>query len=93
LPSRCAHDRHKDGSIKAKGTTSNDVLTEYWEWLRKDGTKMRSGYFENGTGRRKTTYDAREKWSKSHQDEISPLSRPLPSPKAKAPPGDGAGLS
>jgi antitoxin component YwqK of YwqJK toxin-antitoxin module len=54
-------DRHKDGSIKAKGTTSNDVLTEYWEWFRKDGTKMRSGYFENGTGRRKTTYDARGK--------------------------------
>jgi antitoxin component YwqK of YwqJK toxin-antitoxin module len=24
------------------------VLTGYWEWFRKDGTKMRSGYFENG---------------------------------------------
>ena len=20
----------------------------YWEWFRKDGTKMRSGYFKNG---------------------------------------------
>ena len=53
-------DRHKDGSIKAKGTTISDVLTGYWEWFRKDGTKMRSGYFENGkqTGEW-TTYDAR----------------------------------
>lgn len=51
-------DRHKDGSIKAKGYTINDVLTGYWEWFRKDGTKMRSGYFENGkqTGEW-TTYD------------------------------------
>jgi len=52
-------DRHKDGSLKAKGTTLNDVLTGYWVWFRKDGTKMRSGYFENGkqTGEW-TTYDA-----------------------------------
>jgi antitoxin component YwqK of YwqJK toxin-antitoxin module len=52
-------DRHKDGSFKAKGTTINDVLTGYWEWFRKDGTKMRFGYFENGkqTGEW-TTYDA-----------------------------------
>ena len=55
-------DRHKDGSIKAKGTTINGVLTGYWEWFRKDGTKMRSGYFENGkqTGEW-TTYDAKGK--------------------------------
>jgi antitoxin component YwqK of YwqJK toxin-antitoxin module len=50
-------DRH--GSIKAKGTTIIGVLTGYWEWFRKDGTKMRSGYFENRkqTGEW-TTYDA-----------------------------------
>jgi hypothetical protein len=28
-------DRHKDGSIKAKGYTVEDVLTGYWEWFRK----------------------------------------------------------
>ena len=30
----------------------------YWEWFRKDGSKMRSGYFKNGkqTGTW-TTYD------------------------------------
>jgi antitoxin component YwqK of YwqJK toxin-antitoxin module len=55
-------DRHKEGSIKAKGCTINEVLTGYWEWFRKDGTKMRSGYFENGkqTGEW-TTYDAKGK--------------------------------
>jgi antitoxin component YwqK of YwqJK toxin-antitoxin module len=40
-------DRHKDGSIKAKGYIINDVLTGYWRWFGKDGTKMRSGNFEN----------------------------------------------
>jgi antitoxin component YwqK of YwqJK toxin-antitoxin module len=52
-------DRHKDGSVKAKGCTINGALTGYWEWFRKDGTKMRSGYFEDGkqTGEW-TTYDA-----------------------------------
>jgi antitoxin component YwqK of YwqJK toxin-antitoxin module len=24
------------------------VMTGYWEWYRKDGSRMRSGYFENG---------------------------------------------
>lgn len=23
-------------------------MTGYWEWFRKDGTKLRSGHFENG---------------------------------------------
>jgi len=42
-------DYHKDGSIRAKGLTTQDgILTGYWEWFRKDGTKMRSGHFENG---------------------------------------------
>jgi len=54
-----AHIRyHKDGSIWAKGQTIDDVLTGYWEWFRKDGTRLRSGCFENGkqTGEW-TTYD------------------------------------
>jgi hypothetical protein len=28
-------DRHKDGSVKAKGSTINGVLTGYWEWVKK----------------------------------------------------------
>ena len=39
---------HKDGSIWAKGQKIDGVATGYWEWFRKDGTRMRSGYFENG---------------------------------------------
>ncbi len=49
---------HKDGSVWAKGRTIDGVPTGYWEWFRKDGTRMRSGYFENGDQVGKwTTYD------------------------------------
>jgi hypothetical protein len=40
--------RHTDGSIKARGYIIGDVLTGYWEWLRKDRSMMHSRYFENG---------------------------------------------
>ena len=51
-------DRHKDGSIKARGRVVDDVLTGYWEWFRKDGTLMRSGYFRDGKQVGEwTTYD------------------------------------
>ncbi len=39
---------HKDGSLWAKGKMAKGIPTGYWEWFRKDGTKMRSGYFVNG---------------------------------------------
>ena len=39
---------HRDGSIWAKGHMLDDQQTGYWEWFRKDGTKMRSGTFEKG---------------------------------------------
>ena len=53
---------HKDGTLWAKGQTIGDVATGYWEWFRKDGSKLRSGYFENGkqTGEW-TTYDRKGK--------------------------------
>jgi antitoxin component YwqK of YwqJK toxin-antitoxin module len=52
-------DLHKDGSVKAKGCIIDGVLTGYWEWFRKDGTKTRSRYFENGEQAGEwTTYDA-----------------------------------
>ena len=49
---------HNDGTVWAKGTTVNDVPEGYWEWFRKEGTIMRSGYFKEGkqTGEW-TTYD------------------------------------
>jgi antitoxin component YwqK of YwqJK toxin-antitoxin module len=37
---------HKDGSIWAKGQMLDGVMTGYWEWFRKDGSKMRSGHFD-----------------------------------------------
>ena len=49
---------HSDGSIWAKGTIIDDVSEGYWEWFRKDGTRMRSGYFEHGRQIGEwTTYD------------------------------------
>jgi antitoxin component YwqK of YwqJK toxin-antitoxin module len=49
---------HKDGSVWAKGKLIGETMAGYWEWFRKDGTKLRSGYFEDGeqTGTW-TTYD------------------------------------
>lgn len=49
---------HKDGSVRARGQTLDDLPTGYWERFRKDGTRMRSGHFERGeqTGEW-TTYD------------------------------------
>ena len=49
---------HKDGSLWATGQTIDDVPEGYWEWFRKDGTKLRSGHFTKGeqTGEW-TTYD------------------------------------
>jgi len=55
-------DRHKDGSIRARGHTKDDILTGYWEWFRKDGTRMRSGFFKQGKQTGKwTTYDKKGK--------------------------------
>jgi len=49
---------HKDGSVWARGHTLDGIPMGYWEWFRKDGTKLRSGHFEGGeqTGEW-TTYD------------------------------------
>jgi hypothetical protein len=52
---------HKDRSVKAKGCAINGVLTGYWKWFGKDGTKMRSGYLKMANRHEWTTYDARGK--------------------------------
>jgi antitoxin component YwqK of YwqJK toxin-antitoxin module len=61
-PRKPRADHHRDGSLRAKGTTRDGELDGYWEWFRKDGTKMRSGHFDMGkqTGEW-TTYDAKGK--------------------------------
>jgi antitoxin component YwqK of YwqJK toxin-antitoxin module len=49
---------HNDGSIWAKGSMIDGELDGYFEWFRKDGTKMRSGYFSRGKQVDEwTTYD------------------------------------
>ena len=49
---------HKDGSIWAKGKVMGRTPVGYWEWFRKDGTKMRSGSYQDGIQVGKwTTYD------------------------------------
>jgi antitoxin component YwqK of YwqJK toxin-antitoxin module len=51
-------DRYKNGSVKAKGPMSRGQLTGYWEWFRRDGSKLRSGYFDHGQPVGEwTTYD------------------------------------
>jgi hypothetical protein len=49
---------HNDGTIWAKGSVLGGQPDGYFEWFRKDGTRMRSGYFSRGeqTGDW-TTYD------------------------------------
>lgn len=46
-PEPCTH-HHKDGSVRARGWVLGDVPVGYWEWFRKDGTRMRSGHFDHG---------------------------------------------
>lgn len=53
---------HKDGSIWAKGDMLNGKMDGYWEWFRINGTKMRSGNFDNGKQVREwITYDKKGK--------------------------------
>lgn len=49
---------HKDGSLWVRGQTLDGIATGYWEWFRKDGTRMRSGHFDHGEQVGEwTTYD------------------------------------
>jgi len=60
---------HRDGSVWARGQmTADGVIAGYWEWFRKDGTRMRSGYFEGGEQAGEwTTYDRNGKVVKVSQ--------------------------
>ncbi|MFB0611933.1 toxin-antitoxin system YwqK family antitoxin [Aurantiacibacter poecillastricola] len=52
-------DRHKDGTLKARGRELDGLLHGYWEWFRVDGTLLRSGSFERGEQVGEwTTYDS-----------------------------------
>lgn len=45
---RARVEHHKDGSVCARGTMLDGELHGYWEWFRKDGSRMRSGHFDRG---------------------------------------------
>lgn len=40
--------KHADGTVWAKGNMINGKEDGYWEYFRKNGSKMRSGYFKDG---------------------------------------------
>jgi len=40
--------RHRDGSLWARGRMLDETMHGYWEWFRLDGTMMRSGAFDRG---------------------------------------------
>ena len=64
---------HRDGSIWATGQKLGDVAVGYWEWFRVDGTRLRSGTFENGEQVGEcTTYDK--------QGEVYNVTRKKPKP-------------
>ena len=41
-------ERHRDGSVRARGPVVDGQPDGYWEWFRLDGTTMRSGHFDKG---------------------------------------------
>ena len=41
-------ERHRDGSIRARGPVLDGQPHGYWEWFRLDGTMLRSGSFDRG---------------------------------------------
>jgi antitoxin component YwqK of YwqJK toxin-antitoxin module len=41
-------ERHRDGSVRARGPMLGDVQHGAWEWFRLDGTILRSGSFDRG---------------------------------------------
>lgn len=49
---------HKDGSLWAEGFTRDGEPHGFWQWYRKDGTRLRSGHFDRGRQIGEwTTYD------------------------------------
>ena len=51
-------ERHRDGSIRARGQVVNRQPDGCWEWFRRDGTMLRSSHFDQGRQTRGwTTYD------------------------------------
>jgi antitoxin component YwqK of YwqJK toxin-antitoxin module len=51
-------ERHRDGSVRARGPVVDGQPDGYWEWFRLNGTMLRSGSFDGGRQVGEwTTYD------------------------------------
>jgi hypothetical protein len=51
-------ERHRDGSVRARGLEVDGLLDCFWEWFRADGTRLRTGSFRVGAQVGEwTTYD------------------------------------
>ena len=51
-------ERHRNGSLRARGPVVDGRPHGFWEWFRLDGTRLRSGSFEQGRQVGEwTTYD------------------------------------
>lgn len=51
-------ERHRDGSLRARGPTLDGEPHGDWAWFRRDGTRLRSGTFDRGRQVGEwTTYD------------------------------------
>jgi hypothetical protein len=51
-------ERHRDGSLRARGPVVDGQPAGYWEWFRLDGTRLRSGHVDSGRAVGEwTTYD------------------------------------
>ncbi|NEM08578.1 hypothetical protein GCU54_21660 [Geodermatophilus normandii] len=51
-------ERHRDGSLRARGRVVGGQLDDHREWFRLDGTVLRSGWSDRGRASGEwTTYD------------------------------------
>ena len=60
VPTTVHEERHKDGSLWARGLMRDGRPHGYWEWFRRNGVKLRSGHLESGESVGEwVTYDAK----------------------------------
>jgi hypothetical protein len=76
---------HKDGSLWAKGRKLDGEMHGYWEFFRRNGTRLRSGHFDRGVQVGEwTTYDAQGAVYKVTKMRPRPASKPAGSSPAAA---------
>ena len=70
---------HKDGSVWAKGKIAGKKMHGHWEFFRKDGVILRSGFFDRGVQVGEwTTFDRKGKVYKVTQMKAKKSRSPKP---------------